>query len=122
MAIAIEIKETSKQITAKERVALKHFDGAAKLDELTKDGPFIFKPDWFAKLLCTPDDGSEAYEKYLIVTTDGQRIVTGSASFWHTFADMFNDMEGETEDWSVKAYQAPSKNRTGAYYLTCDII
>ena len=62
------------------------------------------------------------YENYVIIDKNGDKYVTGSASFWSSFMDIYNEMQGEEEAWSIKAYKLDSKNYKGKKFLTCSII
>lgn len=47
----VTITESSKELTAKERIALKDTSNAIKLDDVTKpEEPFVFKVSAYAKI------------------------------------------------------------------------
>ena len=54
--------------------------------------------------------------------TEDDMYVTGSESFWNSFRDIYDEMENESDEWSLKLYRLPSKNRQGKDFLTCSII
>lgn len=122
----ITIKESSKtDLTARERVLLKDTSNAVKLDEVvTEDGtPFVLSPAAYAVLAVHNEKAKsddKDYEQYLILDSDGNKYVTGSQSFWNSFADIWSDMEGEPFELSI--YKKPSKNYTGKCFLTCSIV
>ena len=122
----ITIKESSKtDLTARERVLLKDTSNAVKLDEVvTEDGaPFVLSPVAYAVLAVHNEKAKsddKDYEQYLILDSDGNKYVTGSQSFWNSFADIWSDMEGEPFELSI--YKKPSKNYTGKCFLTCSIV
>lgn len=122
----ITIKESSKtDLTARERVLLKDTSNAVKLDEVvTEDGtPFVLSPAAYAVLAVHNEKAKsddKDYEQYLILDGDGNKYVTGSQSFWNSFADIWSDMEGEPFELSI--YKKPSKNYTGKCFLTCSIV
>lgn len=122
----ITIKESSKtDLTARERVLLKDTSNAVKLDEVvTEDGtPFVLSPAAYAVLAVHNEKAKsddKDYEQYLILDSDGNKYVTGSQSFWNSFADIWSDMEGEP--FEVSIYKKPSKNYTGKCFLTCSIV
>lgn len=122
----ITIKESSKtDLTARERVLLKDTSNAVKLDEVvTEDGtPFVLSPAAYAVLSVHNEKAKsddKDYEQYLILDSDGNKYVTGSQSFWNSFADIWSDMEGEPFELSI--YKKPSKNYTGKCFLTCSIV
>lgn len=120
---SVEIAETNKELTAKERIRLKDTSDAIKLDEATKEGEIIITPASYAVLqIHNEKSENKDYNVYLIEDVDGTKYVTGSESFFTSFMDIFSEMEGETEEWQVKAYRLPSKNYKGKEFLTCSII
>lgn len=125
MAATIEILETSKQLTAKERVSLRNLADAVKLDEAISEGgeDVIINPAWYAHIAVTPE-GLDTYHKYVIRDADGTTYTTGSESFWSSFVPICEEMSAEDtgEPWAVRAFKAPSKNRQGKYFISCDVI
>lgn len=119
---SVSIKESSRELTAKQRIALKDTTGAVKLDEATQVEPVIIDVDMCA-ILAIHNEKSENpdYENYIVVDKNGTKYVTGSASFWSSFIDIFTEMEGEDEAWTLKVYRVPSKNYKGKDFITCSI-
>lgn len=120
---SVSIKETSKQLSAKERIMFKDTTSAKKIDEESQNGDFIITPSFYGVLMVHNEksDNTE-YENYVIVDESGEKYVTGSQSFWSSFMDIAKEMEGETEEWAVKVFRVPSKNYKGKDFLTCSII
>ena len=119
---SVSIKESSRELTAKQRVALKDTTSAIKLDEATQVEPVIINVDMYA-ILAIHNEKSENpdYDNYIVVDKNGTKYVTGSASFWSSFMDIFTEMEGDDEEWALKVYRVPSKNYKGKDYITCSI-
>lgn len=119
---SVSIKETSKNLTAKERIAIKDTTSAIKLDEATQVESVLISPEMFAVLSIHNDKSDNPdYENYIVVDKDGRKFVTGSQSFWTSFMDIWTEMENEDEDWSVLVYRHPSKNYKGKDFITCAI-
>jgi SAM-dependent MidA family methyltransferase len=119
---SVTIKETSKNLTAKERIAIKDTTSAIKLDEATQVESVLIAPEMFAVLSIHNDKSDNPdYENYIVVDKDGRKFVTGSQSFWTSFMDIWTEMENEDEDWSVLVYRHPSKNYKGKDFITCAI-
>lgn len=119
---SVSIKETSKNLTAKERIAIKDTTSAVKLDEATQVESVTINPDMFAVLSIHNDKSDNPdYENYIVVDKNGTKYVTGSQSFWTSFMDIWTEMENEDEDWSVLVYRHPSKNYKGKDFITCAI-
>lgn len=120
---SVSIKETSKQLSAKERIMFKDKTSAKKIDEESQHGDFIITPSFYGILEVHNEKSDNVdYENYVIVDESGEKYVTGSASFWSSFMDIAKEMEGETEEWAVKVFRVPSKNYKGKDFLTCSII
>ena len=119
---SVAIKESSRELTAKQRIALKDTTEAVKLDEATQVEPVIINVDMYA-ILAIHNEKSENpdYDNYVVVDKNGTKYVTGSASFWSSFMDIFTEMEGEDEAWTLKVYRVPSKNYKGKDFITCSI-
>lgn len=120
---SVEIKETSKQLSAKERIAIKDTSNALKLDFVCEEDVVIITPVAFAILsIHNEKSDNKDYENYVITDKDGTKYVTGSESFWNTFISIWDEMQNEEEEWGIKAYKLDSKNYKGKKFLTCSII
>ena len=119
---SVEIAETSKELTAKERIKIKDTTDGVKLDEATQAGAIIITPVMYAVLNVHNEKSDNVdYNNYIIVDKDGTKYVTGSASFWSSFMNIYEEMSGEQEEWGIKVYRAPSKNYKGKDFITCSI-
>ena len=117
------IQQSSKDLSAKERIALKDTTTAVKLDEATKDGAVEIYPEMWAILNIHNDKADpQDYENYILMDMNGEKYVTGSQSFWNSFMEIYDEMAQEDEEWGVKVYRMPSKNYAGRDFLTCAII
>ena len=118
-----EIREASEELTKKQKILLKDTTGATKLDVATQEGPVLINPALWAVLAIHNEKSSNPdYFNYIVVDKDGSKYVTGSESFWSTFYDIWEDMQGEEEEWSIRAYRSPSKNYSGKDFITCSIV
>lgn len=119
---SVEIAETSKQLSAKERIRVKDTTDAIKLDEATQENAIIINPDMYAVLNIHNEKSDNVdYKNYIVVDKDGTKYVTGSDSFWSSFMNIYEEMDGEQEEWGIKVYRAPSKNYKGKDFITCSI-
>lgn len=119
----VEIREASAELTAKQRIALKDTTGAVKLDVVTQEEAVLINPEMWAILAVHNEKSSNPdYFNYIVVDKDGTKYVTGSESFWSTFYGIWQEMQGEPEEWAVRAYRSPSKNYTGKDFITCSIV
>ena len=125
----VEITETSRELTAKERVALKDTSNAVSLDsavDTAEGGKVIVKPVDYAVLSIHNENAKEGenkdYTNFVIVDDKGVKYVTGSDAFYSSFKNIYDEMKNETEEWALECYKKPSKNYTGKGFITCSII
>jgi hypothetical protein len=120
---SVRIENTSRDISAKERVQLKDTTDCVRLDQATIEGPVVIKVDFFAELAIHNEKSDDKdYKNYIVVGDDGTRYVTGSESFWSSFNNIMDEMEDCNEDWELKIYRMPSKNRAGKDFITCSVV
>ena len=119
---SVQIKEVSKELSTKERIALKDTTNAIRLDGATLEGAVSINPEMWAVLAIHNEKSlNPDYDNYIVIDKDGTKYVTGSESFWSSFMDIFNEMQGEAEEWGVRVYRSPSKNYQGKDFITCSI-
>ena len=121
---SVTIKNSSKELSAKERIALKDTTYAVKLDEVTQTEAITIKPGYWAELNIH-NEKSENKDYAMYVLVDGEtdvKYITGSESFWTSFIDIALEMEDEAEEWAIKVYRMPSKNYKGKEFITCTIV
>lgn len=119
----VKITECSKELSAKERIAIKDTANAIKLDEATTDGNHVeINVDFYAILSIHNEKSDDKdYDNYVIVDKSGEKYVTGSNSFFNSFKNIFDEMENEDEEWVLDVYRHPSKNYVGKDFITCSI-
>lgn len=119
----VTIKETSRELTPKQKVMIKDTSDCIKLDMATQDCPVIIDMDMYAVLdVHNEKSESKDYNVYVVVDKDGTRYVTGSESFFTSLKAIYDEMKDSTEEWAIKAYRLPSKNRAGKDFITCSLI
>jgi hypothetical protein len=123
------IAESSRELSARERVMFKDTQNAISINELAeeahKDGAkaFIEGIAGYVVLDIHNDKSDDKdYKNYLVIDKDGQKYVTGSQAFWNSFKSIYDEMAGETEPWSIEINLLPSKNYKGKNVLTCSLI
>lgn len=119
-----EIKGSSKEFTAKERIMMKDFSDAEQFDDIIDTTPLIITPESWAEIAVHNENSKndKDYTKYVIIDKDGRKYITGSNSFWDSFMDIWGDMSGEDEEWAIKVYKKKSNNYAGKSFLTCSIV
>lgn len=119
----VEIKECSKELTARERIRIKDISNAVKLDEACNNDKVVITPVDYAILSIHNDTSDNPdYTNYIIIDANGTKYVTGSPSFWNAFTEIWNEMSGEPEAYSIECYKLDSKNYKGKKFITCSII
>lgn len=114
------IIEAKRELTATEKVKIKHLQ-TIKFDEVvTPDKSIVIRPGMWAVVETVSDRTGNEYKIYLIEDLkDGSWYSTGSESFWENFKDIELDMDGE--EYDLQVYKMASKNYSGRYFLTCNI-
>lgn len=122
----VTIRETSMQLTAKERIKYKDTSNATKLDSLIDDNEkiTIAPVGWIVLDVHNEKGENPDYQQFVIVGENGEKYVTGSKSFWSAFINIWNEMksESESEDFEIEVYKLDSKNYKGKKFMTCSII
>jgi len=123
------IAESSRELSARERVMFKDTQNAISINELAeeahKDGAkaFIEGVAGYVVLDIHNDKSDDKdYKNYLVIDKDGQKYVTGSQAFWNSFKSIYDEMAEETDPWNIEINLLPSKNYKGKNVLTCSLI
>lgn len=121
---SVTVAETSlESLTGKQKIQLKDTTDCIRLDKATQESAVLIDVDYWAELhIHNEKSDDKEYKNYVVVSKTGERYVTGSESFWSAFRDIFDDMEADGEEWTLKVYRVPSKNRTGKDFITCSIL
>ena len=120
----VEIDECNRELTARERIAIKQTDNAIKLDEaVTPEESLTIHPDFYA-ILKVHNEASEDkdYGQYIVIDKDGNKYVTGSGSFFKSFIEIYDEMSQTDEEYAIEIVKRESKNYKGKFFLTCNII
>lgn len=119
----VNIIESSRQLTGKEKVQIIDTSDCIKLDKATQVEAVLIDPDYYATLEVHNDKATDpVYNTYIVVDKNGTRYSTGSTSFWTSFINIMKAMAEETEPWTLKVYRLPSRNREGKDFITCSVI
>lgn len=120
-----QVIEASKELTGKEKVALKNFADMIQLDEATKeaDAGVLIQVAWTAQVAVHNEKAdNQDYIKYVYVDKDGTMYISGSEPLYRQYCDIAEDMEGEEEEWGIKVIRKESANYKGKDFLTCVIV
>lgn len=124
MGYNVELVESSKELTARERVKIKKIDAAIPIDSVVDvDKPLVIAPDSYAVLdVHNEKSDNKDYRKYVIVDKTGNLYTTGSGSLWTSFREIFDEMAVEPDEYEIEIYKKESKNYKGKHFLTCTIL
>lgn len=120
-----QVIEASKELTGKEKVALKNFADMIQLDDATKEldaGVFI-NVAWTATVSVHNEKADNPdYVKYVYVDNDGTMYISGSDPLYRQYCDIAEEMEDEEEEWGIKVIRKKSTNYKDKDFLTCVIV
>ena len=119
----VTISSASRELSARERIAIKDFSNAIPMDEATKDGKLVITPVDYAVLdVHNEKADNKDYKKFVVIDAAGTKYVTGSENFFDSFMEIMEEMSGEDEEFSIEVYQMESKNYKGKSFITCSIL
>lgn len=124
---SVTINESSRDLTAKEKIALRDFANAIALDaELDTQSSVLISPADYVVLDVHNEKakGNKDYTKFVVIDTAGNKFVTGSASFFTKFREIFDTMKEDApgEEYQIECYKKPSKNYAGKNFISCSLV
>ena len=124
---SVVISDSSRTLSAKEKIAYRDFGNAIKLDEnLTEDDSMMIAPKDYVILDVHNEKakGNTDYRKYVIIDNAGNKYVTGSDSFFTRFIEIFQTMKEDApdEEYQIECYKRPSKNYAGKSFISCSLV
>ena len=118
---SVDIIESTRELTKREKVFLKSFDSLSRIDEELENGEFVMAVDGYVHVSVHNENSSDKdYEKIVIMGDAGFTYITGSKTFIERIKDIWEDMEGEP--FCVSVFSRESKKYSGKKYITCNII
>lgn len=108
------------ELTAREKIAIKDFETATKLNDIIKAEPIILPIKNVVKVEVHNEHSQQNkdYSVFIIVTEDNKTYRTGSESFFDSYVDIIDELADMGEDTSVvkfKLYKQSSKNFDGDF-------
>lgn len=114
----VEIVESSKSLTNRERVYYKTTP-CQKLVDLEHGTPLKIRE--FAVLKIDNDNSEDGtYLSYIFKCEDGSMYSTSSEAFYRTYRNIYDEMEGE--EFDVEIYKIPGKKGTNNDTLLCKLV
>lgn len=123
-----KVCESSRELTAKEKIMLKDTSNAFSLDEMTQEAQFnneklILNIDYYVTIDVHNDKADDKdYQQYIIVDKEGKKYYTGSTSFINNFIDIFEELTEAGEEVTIEIYRKESKNYKGKEFITCSVV
>lgn len=123
---SVKIRETSKELSAKERIAIKDTSNAISIDEVTAtEGSIVIQYDFHVILdVHNEKSDNKDYTKIVVMDKGGTKYVTGSESFRTALSDIVDEMvdAGEGDNITIQVYRKDSKNYKGKQFITASIV
>lgn len=123
---SVKIRETSKELSAKERIAIKDTSNAISIDEVTAtEGSIVIQYDFHVILdVHNEKSDNKDYTKIVVMDKGGTKYVTGSESFRTALSDIVEEMvdAGEGDNITIQVYRKDSKNYKGKQFITASIV
>lgn len=123
---SVKIRETSKELSAKERIAIKDTSNAISIDEVTAtEGSIVIQYDFHVILdVHNEKSDNKDYTKIVVMDKGGTKYVTGSESFRTALTDIVEEMvdAGEGDNITIQVYRKDSKNYKGKQFITASIV
>lgn len=122
----VTIRESSKDLSVKEKIALKDTSNAESIDAITgEQGKFIIDYAYHVVLDVHNEKSSNPdYVKVVVVDKAGNKYITGSESFLSSLSEIVEEMTaaGEGENIQIECFRKESKNYKGKSFITCSLI
>lgn len=106
---SVKIMNASKELSARDRVAVKDTTNAIALDDATRDSPLVIAFDYYVELAVHNEKSEDKdYKKYVVVDKSGNKFVTGSESFFTAMIEIMDEMSDSGEDFEIQVSRMPS--------------
>lgn len=118
-----EIIDSSKELSAIEKVKFKDTSDCIKLDEVLNDTQqIIIEVDSYVVLKIHNDNSDDKeYNTFIIIDKEGNKYSTGSTSFFNSFMVIMDELKDVDEKWELKIYKVESKNYKGKFFISCSV-
>ena len=103
-----KLVSATRELSAKERVAVKMFIGAEQLDELTQrdENGVLIDIDYVAVVeVYNEKSDNKNYNKYVYVDKNGTMYISGSETLYRTYEEIAEEMEEKLSSGLAQAKQ-----------------
>lgn len=120
----ITISESSRELSARDRIRMKDLGLAHKLDSEIEDVDSrltVTVKDYAVLAVHNDNSENKDYKIYVLEDVNGERYYTGSETMFDSFYDIWNELHDDEPSFDIVIYKQPSTNRQGKYFLTCSL-
>lgn len=116
-----KVTYSNKELTAREKIAYKDFEGCTKLNDIVKQGESLTLDIANVIRVDVHNEHSKQntdYSVYVVVTADGNKYRTGSASFFESYCDIIDELNEAGEDTTTvkfNIFKVASNNFDGDF-------
>jgi len=122
-----DVTSCLKDLTARQRIAVKDFSSADKLNEMiTAENPkIVIDVDNIIEVTVHNEQskGNSDYKVYVIVATDGKKFRTGSETAYISAMEIYKELEAADElsgGFTLEFYKVKSNNFDGDF-IKCNL-
>ena len=123
MDYSVSIKESSKELTKRERIAIKDTSSMNSIDAISQiDTNLTIDVAYYAILEIHNEKAKDNtdYNNLVIASASGEFYYTGSNSFIKSFLNIATEMGDE--EFTIRVYRKPSKNYANKEFINCTIV
>lgn len=126
MEYEVRLIESSKPLSARDKIRFNNFSAALTLDGLVEDEKSVahIAPVAYAYFEVHNERAENTdYPMFVIETSDGSLYKTGSTAFFNRFKEIFDTMAADAPDeqYTVSILKRPSMRYKGKYILLCQL-
>lgn len=126
MEYEVKLIESSKALSARDKIRFNNFSAALTLDSLVEDDKDAahITPVAYAYFEVHNERAENTdYPMFVIEDSDGNLYKTGSSAFFNRFKDIFDTMKADAPDevFSISIIKRPSTRYKGKYILLCQL-
>lgn len=120
-----KLTESSREYSPKERVKIKDVANLVQVKNIIEElGDLVIAPkDWaVVEVHNEKSKQNQDYTVFVIEDKSGDMYATSSESLVNAFMDIYEEMEGEDEEYEIRIFGIDSKNYSGQKFLTCTMV
>lgn len=122
------IRESSRELSPKEKVMFKDLGNATKAVDYVKEcrandgrATVDFKDFVVIDIHNDAADNTD-YTVFMLIDKNDNKYYTSSEPFWNAFKNIYDEMKECEEEWGIEFNLLPSKKYAGKEILTCSLI